>query len=240
MLKRIRALNPGKGLGAIAYYAVCRAISHALLVCLYRLRVWGRERVPATGPLLVILNHQSHYDPVVAGMAVAPRQLNFMARSTLFKGAFAAFIRGLNAVPLKQGAPDTAAIRTAIEQLQAGRCVMIFPEGTRTGDGAMHPFKRGAWVLMSRAGCPILPVAIEGCYDIWRRGTPGPKLFGQRVAVLVGEPIAAEALKAMGPDRGLRHLESTIEGMRLELVRKLQLDGHRVSTRPISAIEEPD
>jgi len=240
MLQRLRALNPGRSLAAILYYHTCQAITCSLMILVFRLRVWNRQRVPATGPLLVVLNHQSHLDPVVAGACVRPRQLNFMARSTLFKGPFAILIRSLNAVTLKQGAPDTAAIRAAIEQLQAGRCVLIFPEGTRTGDGAIHPFKRGAWVLMSRAGCPVLPVAIEGCYDAWPRGTSKPKLWGQRIMAMVGEPISHEALKAMGPEKGLHHLAEVIEGMRLDLVKKLARSGHRVTTRPISDVEEPD
>lgn len=232
-------MSPGKPLGSMLFYDFCWNCCWLLLTVFYRLRTWGGENVPLTGPFLLVVNHQSHLDPIVAGMAVRPRHLSFMAKSGLFSNKFFGWLIGnLNSVSLKQGAADTAAIRAAIEQLEAGRAMLIFPEGTRTGDGAMHPFKKGAWVILSRAKCPVLPVAVEGCFDAWRRGQGTPKLIGQRVAALVGKPIDPEFLLAMGPERGLKYLQATIETQRLELVAKLAASGHRVTTKPPSDVEE--
>lgn len=241
MLDFIRRRNPARSVPAILFYDFCHTLCLLALMFFYRLRVWGRSNMPPTGPLIVAVNHQSHLDPMIAGMAVRGRHLNFIARSTLFNNRFFGTLIGLlNSVPLNQNAPDTQAIRSCLEQLGMGRLVLIFPEGSRTKDGAMHPFKRGVWLLLSRAKCPVLPVAVEGAYDSWRRGQSKPKLFGHRVMTMVGKPISAEELLAMGPDKGLAHLAATIEGMRVQLSEKLIAGGQSISTKPPSDSAEVD
>ena len=212
-----------------------------VLVVVYRLRVWGRERVPAAvvngkpQPFIIALNHQSHFDPVLAGKATPKRHLSFIARATLFVNpVFGWAIKALGAFPINQKAADTQAIRETLAQLEMGRAVLIFPEGSRTPTGAIHPVKRGVWLLISRSKCPVLPVAIEGAFDAWPRKASFPRLIGQRIALNVGEPIAAETLLAMGPQAGLAHLAQTIETLRLELVDKFAASGHRVTTKPMS------
>lgn len=235
MFRPLRQRNPGRPLIGVCFYSLCWNISNFLLTVFYRLRTWGDRNAPDSGPLLVISNHQSHLDPVVVGMSLRRRDLNFLARSTLFNVPILRhLILWLNSVPLKQGEPDRAAIRTALEQLDAGRAILIFPEGSRTTDGRIHEFKRGVWVLLTRAKCPVLPIAIEGCYDAWRRGTPFPRLFNRRIATLVGPPIPAETLLAMGAEAGLPYLARLIEDMRTELAGRLAASGMAVSTAPIA------
>lgn len=231
-----RARNPGRSLAGVAAYAACAFAAHLLCVLLWRYRRWGAAHVPASGPLLVVSNHQSHLDPVLVGLSVHPRQMNFLARATLFVPGFGAIIRLLNAVPLKQGESDTAAIRTALEQLAMGRAVLVFPEGSRTPDGAMHPFKRGVWLLLSRAACPVLPIAVEGAYDAMPRGQALPRVGGP-VAVLIGEPIDSASLRAMGSDAALEHLAERVEALRLELCERLAHAGARMTTRKRSGVE---
>lgn len=234
MLEWYKRRNPGKSVGAMLFFGFWWTICWILMKAFFRLRVVGSENVPKTGPVLYVLNHQSHLDPVTAGMAVPIRHTNFIARSTLFgHKLFGAFIRGLNAVPIKQGSADMGAIRTAIEQMELGRVLIMFPEGSRTPDGAMHAFKRGAWLILSRAKPTILPGAIEGAYDAWPRSKSKPKLWGKRVMLKVGKPIAAETLLEMGPDKGLAYLRQTIEDMRLELAADLTARGFPVTTKPM-------
>ena len=135
-------------------------------------------------------------------------------------------------VPIKQGSADMGAIRTAIEQMELGRVLIMFPEGSRTPDGSMHTFKRGAWLILSRAKPTVLPGAIEGAFDAWPRSRSRPKLWGKRVMLKVGKPIAAETLLEMGPDKGLEFLRQTIEDMRLELAADLTARGFPVTTKP--------
>jgi len=212
--------NPGRPLWGVLFYECCWSLLWVVLTLFYRLRVVGGERVPRTGPLLVVANHQSFLDPPLVGMGIPGRHLNFIARGGLFSSRlFGGLIRALNAVPIKESGSDTAAIRTALEQLAAGRAVLIFPEGSRTPDGAVHEFKRGAWVLLSRAKCTVVPAAVEGAFDAWPRSGLGKRarLLGARVAVEFGRPLSHAELAALGPERGLALLRDTIDAMRRDL-----------------------
>lgn len=234
MLERYRRRNPGRSVGAMLFFGFWWTFCFVLLKLIFRLRVRGMENVPDRGPVLYVLNHQSHLDPVIAGMGIYRRHTNFIAKSGLFRNPlFGAFLKGLNSVPIKQGSADMGAIRTAIEQLDAGRVLLMFPEGSRTPDGAMHTFKRGAWLVLSRAKPVVLPGAIEGAFDAWPRSRSRPFLWGKRVALRVGKPIAAETLLAMGPDKGLEHIRQQIEAMRVQLAAELTADGFAVTTRPL-------
>ncbi|MFT3686477.1 MAG: lysophospholipid acyltransferase family protein [Phycisphaerales bacterium] len=234
MLERYKQRNPGRSVGAMLFFGFWWTVCWVLLKLLFRLKVRGGENVPTTGPVLYVLNHQSHLDPVMAGMAFTKRHTNFIARSTLFNHKlFGAFLRGLNSVPIVQGAADMVAIRTAIEQMEMGRVLIMFPEGSRTRDGSMHAFKRGAWLVLSRAKPTVLPGAIEGAFDAWPRTQSKPNLWGKRVMLRVGKPIPAETLLAMGPDKGLDYLRQTIEAMRIESADELRRAGQTITTKPM-------
>jgi 1-acyl-sn-glycerol-3-phosphate acyltransferase len=122
----------------------------------------------------------------------------------------------LNAIPINEKEGDSVAIRKAIRELGAGRCVLIFPEGARSPDGKLQDFKRGAWLLISRAKCAVLPAAIEGTHEAWPRSRPAPRLWRRRAAVAFGEILEHERLIAMGPDEGLAFLSRRIDELRDE------------------------
>ena len=104
-----------------------------------------------------------------------------------------------------------------LRRLDDGRAVLIFPEGSRSETGRMDDFKRGVAVLVKRSRCPVLPIAVEGCYDAWPRGTSRPRLFGARVAIHYGDPISHEDLMASGADQALVRLHDQINEMRRAL-----------------------
>lgn len=238
MLSALKQRNPGRGVAAILFYQFIWLIARGVSALVYRLRVTGTENIPAEGAVIVVANHQSHLDPEVVSMAFWRRHVIFIAKAELFKNPlFGWFIGVLNSVPIQQGAADLGAIRTAIEQLEMGRLLLMFPEGTRTPDGAMHPFKRGAWLVLSRSKATVLPVAVEGAFDAFPRGRKFPRLFGRRIAVRVGKPIPAAELLAMKSEVGLEHLRKIIEGMRMELAADLAKRGHPVTTKPMSGVE---
>jgi 1-acyl-sn-glycerol-3-phosphate acyltransferase len=205
-------------------YAASRLVVAVLLALIYRLRAFGGHRVPTSGPVLLVANHQSHLDaPVIA--TTCRRPLWFVARVGLFKSRpFAWLIRTFNAIPIRQGESDAAAIRAIIARLKAGGAVLIFPEGARTFDGSMQPFARGAAVLIRRTGCPVVPVAVDGCFEAWPRTRTLPRLWGQRLAVAFGEPIAHDELMSRGPDAALERLAREIEVLRRRL-RRLRSGG---------------
>jgi 1-acyl-sn-glycerol-3-phosphate acyltransferase len=158
--------------------------------------VYGRERIPRTGGLLVVSNHASNADPVIL-LAEMPRPLSFMTKDELFRfplvRKFLFAWRG--AFPVRRGEADIAALRNALELIREGFPVVLFPEGTRSPMrlGKAHP---GVAYLATRAQCPVLPVAIIGSetmQNIWcLRNRP-------RFEVRIGEPfVVPEEVKEPG------------------------------------------
>lgn len=185
------------------------------LVSAYRTIEIDGHRVPQTGPLLVVANHQSFLDPPAIGVAGRPRHFDFIARGGLFDNpAFARLISACNSIPIREEGGDAAAMKEALRRTAMGRAVLVFPEASRTKDGATQPFKRGVAVLIRRANCPVVPAGIEGAFDAWPRSSSLPRLLGQRIAVAFGEPIPHADLKAMPPDDAMQRLQGEVEKQR--------------------------
>ena len=199
-------------------FDACRLACKVFLLVFYRVRPEHPRRVPERGPILIIANHQSFLDPPLVGSFIGFRHTDFIARGGLFKfKPFGWLIAALNSIPVGEGASETVAIKEALRRLEMGRAVILFPEGSRTPDGAMRPFKRGIALLVKKANCPVVPVAIEGVHDAWPRDRARPFLFGKRIAMRYAEPIPHEELMEDGPDAALRRLEREIDAMRLDL-----------------------
>jgi len=98
-----------------------------------RLEVEGRECLPESGPLLLAGNHDSYWDPVAVGIAGLPRrQIKALAKSSLWKPGLGKILDGMGQIPILRGGKDAAALERAIDELRAGACIGIFPEGTRS------------------------------------------------------------------------------------------------------------
>lgn len=168
--------------------------------CLYRISVFGLENIPADGPLLFLSNHQSYLDPILA-QCTQSRTLHFVARDSLFRNRlFAAMIRNLNAMPIKRGETDMAAMRLLIGVLKEGNAVCLYPEGTRTKDGKIAAIKPGLSLLSRRSGAKALPVVLDGVFESWPRDRKFPKL-GVKIGIMFGEPFDADEIKSLG-DKG--------------------------------------
>ena len=147
-----------------------------IIFCIiFRTTISGRDRVPPDGGLLVVCNHISFADPPMVGVAI-PRPVDFLAMVELFRNPFLArIVRAVGAFPVDRSRADGGAAREAIRRLQAGRCVVIFPEaGIRMGEksvlGGDPVFKPGAGALALLGRLAILPVIVRGTrkpYD-WR------------------------------------------------------------------------
>ncbi len=219
MLTRIRQKHPGSSVPKIIFWRGFQFFNVVVLVVLYRLQVRGFKNVPRTGPLLIAANHQSYFDPPAIGGRVSTRQIDFVARSGLFTHTILGGIfRFLNSIPVAEEGPDGAAIKEIIRRLRMGRCVMIFPEGSRTHDGSIQPFKRGVALLVKRAKCPVIPVAIDGAHRVWPREQKGPKLlFAPKIRVLYGEVIGYDELMQDGADAALARIEREVRALHAEL-----------------------
>lgn len=223
MFETLRAKQPGSSLSRILFYELAAWVMRVLSWIFYRAKVIDSHKVPATGPVLLAGNHQSLLDPPLIGIRIRQRHLNFVAKSGLFTfGPFAYVISLLNAIPLREETGDAAAIRETIARLDRGGAILIFPEGSRSPDGAVDVFKRGVALLVKKAKCPVVPVAIEGAFDAWPVHNSKPKLFGCRVYVKYGDPIDSTELLKDGPDAGLEILRLRIEALRRDLRAELR------------------
>ena len=124
-------------------------------------QVEGRENVPPMGPLIIVANHQSNFDPPLLSTTI-PRRTSFLAKSGIFKGAFAKwFLRSYGAFPVDRDKADIAAHRWALGQLDRDQAIVVFPEGTRN-QGGMKKARQGVARLALKAQAPLLPVGITG------------------------------------------------------------------------------
>lgn len=205
-------------------------LGHVLLTMLYGYRAYGRARVPKQGGCLLVANHQSFLDPIAVGMGVTRRETFFLGRSTLMSGipGWDRFLLMLNCIPLDTSKGDISALRGAVQLAKDGAAVVIFPEGSRTFDGALQPFQPGVALLLKRAKVPVVPVAVEGAFEAYPRTTLLPKFFGARLAVVYGEPIEAKKLLEKGPEQALHLLGEKIDALRLEARAKLQKRTHGI------------
>jgi len=217
---------PSRPPGALrcAFYYTMRALLMGLFTVFFRFRRFGHHRLPASGPCLIVANHQSYLDPPILGLCLRGRMIHPIAREGLFENRLLApVITALNAIPVKEGGEaDVGAMREALRRLEEGKVVCLFPEGSRTPDGAVHDFQRGAALLIRRAKAPVTPIAIEGAFDAWPRTRSWPRLWGQRIGAAVGEPIDHEMLMAGGADAAIERLREQIESMRLDLRQRLR------------------
>ena len=151
------------------WYDFLRIFCRIFGVAVFRIRVFGREHVPADGAVLVLSNHQSHLDPVLVGLS-CDRRMNSLARDTLFGFApFRWLINSLDAIPLDREGIGLGGLKESLKRLKAGEMLLIFPEGTRTRDGEVGKLKPGFLALARRSKATLLPVAIEGAYSAWPR-----------------------------------------------------------------------
>ena len=137
---------------------ISRTYRFAMAACTPIVRWWGRlevegaEHLPTSGPLLIVANHDSHWDPVAIGIAGRKRrQIRALAKASLWDiPGLAPILRGMGQIPIQRGAADAGALDEAIRQLRAGACIGVFPEGT---------ISRGSF-LRARSGMGRLSIAV--------------------------------------------------------------------------------
>jgi 1-acyl-sn-glycerol-3-phosphate acyltransferase len=179
------------------------------------MRFVGLENVPQTGAFILVVNHQSVLDPVLAGIALK-NQLCFMARDTLFKSKiFGPLLKSVKAIPVRRGQADLASIKAIIARLKQGDAVCLFPEATRTTDGKISPFKGGFTLLSRRGNAPVVPVLIDGAFECWPRHR---RLFkiGSKITVTYGQSISVEKITGMEDDDFAAMLTNTMRQMQSE------------------------
>ena len=155
----------------------------------FRGRIYGAEKVPQSGSLVVVSNHASYFDPPILSNCIG-RPVAFMAKQELFNvPVLKQAIRLYGAYPVNRKSADRSAIRAAVNSLQEGWAAGIFLQGTRTSDGKITAPKLGAAMIAAKAKAPLLPVSLWGTEKILPKGSTIPKLVP--VTVRIGELINA-------------------------------------------------
>jgi 1-acyl-sn-glycerol-3-phosphate acyltransferase len=149
----------------------------------FRGRIYGAEKVPMKGPLVVVCNHASDFDAPMLSNCVR-RPVAYMSKEELFTvPVLSTLVRWYGAYPVKRGKADRAAIRGAQQASENGWAVGLFLEGTRTADGLIHHPKLGASMIAKKLQAPILPVCLWGTHKILGRGQKRPRLFPLTVRI---------------------------------------------------------
>ena len=176
---------------SLTYRLVSGLVVFPLFRFLFRGSTQGLEHVPMEGPLVVASNHGSHLDPPLLGHALG-RPVAFMAKAELFAiPLLGAVIRACGAYPVRRGASDREAIRTATAKLEEGWATGVFLDGTRQANGRVNNPLPGAALLAARSGAPLLPVAIVNSHRALGSGRIWPRLVPLQLRV--GAPIPPPA-----------------------------------------------
>jgi len=193
------------------WYRFARWMCSVFCRLFFRMRIYGRENVPAEGAFILVSNHQSFLDPLFCGTPLK-RPLYFLARHTLFTGWFSGrLLSSVNAIPVRRDQADLTAIKTIISKLKSGSGVCLFPEATRTRDGKITPFKPGLGLLCRRGKAAVVPVLIDGAFECWPRHK---KIFSPgSVVICYGKAITIEQIKNMSDKQLADSLTDTLRQM---------------------------
>lgn len=164
---------------------------HRLCRVYFGLTLRGVANIPAHGAVIIVPNHQTYADPPLVTIPVL-RPVHYMAWRRLFEiPLFGRVIRLLRAFPVDIEARDWRALREAVRILRAGEAVMIFPEGERSANGRLGPFRLGAFRLAAQLGVPVLPVTITGGDESWPPGRLWPR--PRRITITYHPVVAADS-----------------------------------------------
>jgi 1-acyl-sn-glycerol-3-phosphate acyltransferase len=201
----IRVLSP--------VYLLAGAISWPLVKVPFRLRARGREHLPRDGFVLAA-NHTSNFDPWPLALPLFPRrQLRFMGKSELFNPLLSPILKGGGAFPVRRGEGDIEAIGRAVELVQDGEIVVMFPEGTRRKKGLRKRREArahtGAARIALTANAPLVPAAIKGTDRLTRLGP---------LRVAYGKPVPLDDLRGQDIKRASHDATERL----MEAIRELE------------------
>ena len=217
---RSRSLKREPGLASAVAHAGWLASVKVYLKVYHRLKVHGREHLPAATPFVLIANHTSHLDAMtlaaVLRAALWDRVFPVAAGDVFFDSAAKSFLSAtlINALPMWRKSCGPHALDDLKTRLVSGSCgLILFPEGTRSRDGSPNPFKAGLGMIVAGTAVPVVPCHIRGAFEAWRPGRrwPSPK----RVEVRVGPPLLFDGVKKGrdGWDHVARECEAAVRAL---------------------------
>ena len=169
------------------FYFLVKTISRIIFTLFFRAKIIGADKLPPSGAVILAANHMSNADPPFLGSFLC-REVCYMAKIELFRNpVFGAAIRACHSFPVKRGTADRKAIKHALELLADGKCLGLFPEGTRSKTGEMQEAELGVGLFAAKSKAPVVPAAIIGTDKIFSSACRFPKL-----KLVLGEPMYYE------------------------------------------------
>jgi glycerol-3-phosphate dehydrogenase (NAD(P)+) len=176
-------------------YLIVRGLFQPFFHVYFRMARYGREHIPAHGPVVIAANHRSFLDPFVIG-TMARRPMYYVAKEELFRNRLQAWLlNALGAFPVRRGEGDKDTIETAMGILERGDIVLMFPEGTRIRPGSLGKPHRGVGRLALETGAPVVPVAVLGTEDVRR----GWKIRPRKVKIRAGRALSFPKVESASP-----------------------------------------
>ena len=193
-------------------YWLTKLVLWPILHLLYRIRVEGRENVPARGPAILASNHVAFCDSMFLPL-VLRRRLTYVAKAEYFDNWKTAwYFRAIGMIPIRRGpgADWRRALDAAVEVLAAGRLFGIYPEGTRSKDGRLHRGHTGVARVALETGAPVIPVGLVGTRAVQPVGARMIRPF-KPVTIRIGTPLDFSAYRGRDNERMvLRYITDTV------------------------------
>lgn len=169
---------------------IVRGALYIFFKVVYRVDIKGLENIPKEGPLIFCGNHRSYLDPPLM-VCTAKRDMKFLAKEELYNNKFLAFLGWVfEAIPVKRDEKDVAAIKASLKDLKQGKCIALFPEGTRNGLEKGEKVKDGVAFFAVRSGAKVVPCGIKG-------GTKEQK----KMTITYGKPLDYTKYKSQVKDK---------------------------------------
>src|SRR5438445_3413408 len=215
--ERFRSVRRESGLLESLAHHACFSFVRIYFAIAHRLTIIGREKLPAHGPFVLAANHCSHLDALALGTALTrryrERAFPIAAGDVFFQSTvtstFSAIM--LNALPMWRKNCGPHALADLRRKLQEERAIfIIFPEGGRSRNGSMMPFKHGLGMLVAETNVPVVPCGLVGTFEALppNRKVPRP----MRIKLIIGQPLkfAATPNNREGWSQIARSLESSV------------------------------
>lgn len=182
------------------FYTLSKILAHAF----FQYRVIHPEMMIESGPLILAANHQSYFDPPLAGIC-SRRAIYFLARKNLFDvPILKKLLPYFQVIPVDRDGSDLTALKKIISRLKEGNGVLLFPEGTRSLDGSLQKARSGIGLIIAKTKAPVLPMRIFGAHEAFPKNAQ--KLNFHPITIVLGEPIyftESELTPYDGNDRAL-------------------------------------
>jgi 1-acyl-sn-glycerol-3-phosphate acyltransferase len=175
-----------------------------------RVRIQGLENIDSQGSYILVSNHQSTFD-IFALLGYLPVQFRWTAKAELFHTPFMGWAMSrIGYIPIERDSPKKAyrSMLRAAEVVRNGVSVIIFPEGTRSPDGNLQPFKKGVFLLALKSRAPILPITIQGTSKIMRKGDW--RTYPGQVRIQIDPPIETAGTPAEKEEELSQRVRSTL------------------------------